>query len=50
MRTEMSINFEYEHPHVVDHLKIAGAFGLEPTPVKDAIRETLDWYRANPKE
>ncbi len=50
VRELKEVNFEYEHPHVVDHSKIAGAFGLEPTPVKDAIRETLDWYKANPKE
>lgn len=43
------VRFEYEHPHVVDDTKMRSAFGLEPTPLKDAIEETVDWYKANPK-
>ncbi len=49
VRELKELDYEFEKPHVVDHSKIANAFGLEPTPVRDAIRSTLDWYRANPK-
>jgi nucleoside-diphosphate-sugar epimerase len=33
------------NPYVVSHEKFAAAFDLEPTPHREAIRRTLDWYR-----
>lgn len=50
VRELKEIKFEYDHPHIVDHSKITNAFGLQPTPVRDAIKATLDWYRTNPKD
>jgi nucleoside-diphosphate-sugar epimerase len=40
--------YQFEKPLVVDHRKYAQAFGAAPTPHRQALRETLDWYRLNP--
>jgi nucleoside-diphosphate-sugar epimerase len=43
--------YEFEAPFYVDHSKFDAAFGesFKPTPMDDAIRETVAWFRANPK-
>ena len=37
--------YEFEQPFIVDHSKFARAFGRPANPSRDAIRQTLDWYR-----
>lgn len=37
--------YQSERPWVVDHSKFANAFGAHPTPHRQAIATTLDWYR-----
>ncbi len=38
--------YEWTDPFVVDTTKAQKAFGLVPTPLAQALRETLDWCRA----
>jgi nucleoside-diphosphate-sugar epimerase len=40
----MYISYE---PYIVDHSAYAGAFGDHATPLPEAIRETVRWYRAH---
>jgi nucleoside-diphosphate-sugar epimerase len=37
--------YEFEEPFAVDHSKFEGAFGADVTPHREAIQETLAWYR-----
>jgi len=37
--------FLWTGPYVIDSRKAERAFGLQPTPMKDAIRSTVDWCR-----
>ncbi|HWT79690.1 MAG TPA: epimerase, partial [Candidatus Methylomirabilis sp.] len=37
--------YEWDRPFVVDTSKASRAFGLQPTPMDQAIRETLAWCR-----
>lgn len=37
--------YEFEEPFVLDHSKFERAFGSNPTPHAEAIRQTLGWYR-----
>lgn len=37
--------YEFEHDFVVDSSKFERKFGNIATPLEDAIRETVDWYR-----
>jgi len=41
--------YEFEEPFIIDHSKYEKAFGANPTPHKEAINKTLEWYRQNPK-
>ena len=40
--------YEFEQPFIVDHSKYAAAFGDHATPLDEAIRHTVQWYRDNP--
>ena len=40
--------YQRDQPFVVDHSKFDRAFGSHPTPLPEAIRQTLDWYRRHP--
>ena len=40
--------YQYEQPFIVDHGKYEAAFGASSTPHPEAIKATLEWYRARP--
>jgi nucleoside-diphosphate-sugar epimerase len=42
--------YEWEAPFVIDTSKASKAFGLQPTPLATAVRETVDWCKTNIKE
>jgi nucleoside-diphosphate-sugar epimerase len=42
--------YQVYEPFVVDHGKYARQFGDEATPLREAIRETVGWYRAQPSD
>lgn len=46
MREFVEMFYQYQEPQVVDARAITQTFGLTPTPVEDAIRNTLRWYQA----
>ena len=39
--------YEFENPYIVSGDKFAKAFGAIGTPHKQAIKETVEWYKAN---
>jgi nucleoside-diphosphate-sugar epimerase len=41
--------YEFEKPFVVDSSKFERAFGVKATPIEDAIKATVAWYRAHPQ-
>ena len=41
----IEIWYEFSEPYVVDHSAFAKTFGANPTPHRQAIQETLEWYR-----
>ncbi|MCA9980820.1 MAG: NAD-dependent epimerase/dehydratase family protein [Anaerolineales bacterium] len=47
MREMKEIFYEFDEPYVVDHTQFATAFGQNATPHKQAIAETVAWYRAH---
>jgi nucleoside-diphosphate-sugar epimerase len=46
MRELIEMLYEFEEPFVVDHSKFEEAFGEHATPLKEAIGETVRWYRS----
>jgi nucleoside-diphosphate-sugar epimerase len=51
-REVIEMLYEFEKPFIVDDGKFTRAFGneMKATPLRDGLRATIEWYRANPKE
>jgi nucleoside-diphosphate-sugar epimerase len=47
LREMKEMLYEFEEPFIVDHSKFERAFGANPTPHMQAIRQTLNWFRQN---
>ncbi len=47
LREMKELLYEFEETFMVDHGKFERAFGANPTPHREAIRQTLDWFRQN---
>jgi nucleoside-diphosphate-sugar epimerase len=45
IRETIEMLYELEEPFVVDHSKFEQAFGEQATPLREAIRGTVRWYR-----
>ncbi len=45
LRPMGEIMYQYEAPFVVDSSAFTATFGLEPTPVDEALAATAAWYR-----
>lgn len=45
IRETIEMLYEFEEPFVVDHSKFERAFGEHTTPLKEAIGDTVRWYR-----
>jgi nucleoside-diphosphate-sugar epimerase len=46
LRETIEMLYEFEEPFVVDHSRFERAFGGHATPLGEAIRETVRWYRS----
>jgi nucleoside-diphosphate-sugar epimerase len=42
--------YEFEQPFIVDSSRFEKTFGMKATPVREAIRETVAWYKSHPQE
>jgi len=47
-RESVEMMYEFEKPFVVDSSKFERAFGMKATPIEEAIKATVAWYRAHP--
>ncbi|HEY6580247.1 MAG TPA: NAD-dependent epimerase/dehydratase family protein [Rubrobacter sp.] len=45
LRETIEMLYEFEEPFAVDHSAFERTFGMHATPLRDAIRETVRWYR-----
>lgn len=50
LKESVEMLYEFEQPFVVDSSKFERAFGMQVTPMRQAVRETVEWYRAHPQE
>ena len=40
--------YQFEHPFISDASKFQAAFGpFEPTPHREAVRQTVEWFRGH---
>lgn len=42
--------YEFEQPFIVDSSKFESTFGMKATPMKEAIKETVAWYKNHPQK
>jgi nucleoside-diphosphate-sugar epimerase len=40
-----SMSYEFEEPFILDASRFEQTFGMQATPLHEAIQETLEWYR-----
>lgn len=40
--------YEFDQPFVVDSSRFEKTFGMKATPMREAIKETVAWYKAHP--
>jgi hypothetical protein len=40
--------YQFDKPLVINHIKFQHAFEANPTPHREVIRQTLEWYQQNP--
>lgn len=49
-REMIEMMYEFEQPFVVDSSKFERTFGMKATPIQEAIRATVAWYKAHPHQ
>ena len=42
--------YEFEQPFIVDSSKFEKTFGMQATPMQQAIKETVSWYKGHPEK
>ncbi len=48
-REMIEMMYEFNQPFVLDDTPFRTTFGVSATPLEEALRNTLAWFRANPK-
>ena len=48
-RETVEMMYEFDKPFIVDSSRFERTFGIGATPIADAIRATVAWYRAHPR-
>lgn len=44
-REILEMLYEFEKPFIVDSSQFEKTFGMKPTPIREAVRKTVAWYR-----
>lgn len=42
--------YEYDHPFIIDSTQFERTFGLQATPIHEAIQDTVAWYKSHPQK
>ena len=42
--------YEFEKPFIVDSSKFENTFGIKATPMRQAVKETVAWFRSHPEK
>ncbi|MCI0551009.1 MAG: NAD-dependent epimerase/dehydratase family protein [Anaerolineae bacterium] len=49
-KESVEMMYEFNQPFIVDSSKFEKAFGMKATPMREAIRETVAWYKSHPEK
>jgi nucleoside-diphosphate-sugar epimerase len=50
LKESVEMLYEFEKPFVVDSSKFERAFGVKATPMREAIKETVAWFKDHPEK
>jgi nucleoside-diphosphate-sugar epimerase len=50
VKESVEMMYEFEKPFVVDSSKFEKTFGMKATPMREAIKETVVWYKSHPQK
>jgi nucleoside-diphosphate-sugar epimerase len=42
--------YEFDKPFIIDSSKFETTFGMKATPIREAIKETVAWYKSHPEK
>jgi nucleoside-diphosphate-sugar epimerase len=46
-KESVEMMYEFDKPFVIDSSKFEKTFGMKATPIREAIRETVVWYKSH---
>jgi len=49
-REVVEMMYEFEQPFIVDSSKFEDTFDMKATPIREAIKETVAWYKSHPEQ
>jgi nucleoside-diphosphate-sugar epimerase len=49
-RESVEMMYEFEKPFIIDSSKFEKTFGMSATPLREAIKETVAWYKSHPEK
>jgi nucleoside-diphosphate-sugar epimerase len=49
-KESLEMMYEFDQPFIVDSTKFEKTFGMKATPMQEAIKETVAWYKSHPKK
>ena len=49
-KESVEMMYEFEKPFVIDSTKFERTFGMKAEPIREAIRETVSWYKSHPQK
>jgi nucleoside-diphosphate-sugar epimerase len=50
VKESVEMMYEFEQPFVVDSSKFEKTFGMKATPMREAINDTVAWYKSHPQK
>ena len=49
-KESVEMMYEFEKPFIIDSSKFETTFGMKATPMREAIKETVAWYKSHPEK
>jgi nucleoside-diphosphate-sugar epimerase len=49
-KESVEMMYEFDKPFILDSSKFEKAFGMKATPMPEALRETVAWYKSHPEK
>ena len=50
LKESVEMLYEFEQPFIVDSSKFEKTFDMKATPMREAIKETVAWYKSHPEQ